>query len=346
MVSSRFSCTLITVSSLFLCRGTRFKKRLWSHRTYSTKRVRHMVRVLIADPIAASAQKRIEDAGFDVVVRDKDADGPISEQIKGFDCVIVRSATKVTKEVLEAADNLKLIVRAGVGLDNIDLKAAEEVGVKVMNTPEAPTVSVAEMVFALMFGLARNITQGDSSMKEEKWNKKLLKGTELWQKKLGVIGFGRIGKEIARRGTSLGMDVLIVEKDRPGREEECAEVGARQVPLDELIEESDYLTVNVPLVPETEGMIGLEELKRMKESAYLINTARGGVVDEEALLKALDQDMIAGAGLDVHVNEPPKKWDLVKHPKVVATPHLASSTSEAQVRVGELTADKVINEFK
>ncbi|TFG10007.1 hydroxyacid dehydrogenase [Candidatus Thorarchaeota archaeon] len=305
-----------------------------------------MVQVLIADPIAASAQKRIEDAGFEVVVRNKDADGPISEQIKGFDCVIVRSATKITKEVLEAADTLKLIVRAGVGLDNIDLEAAEEVGVKVMNTPEAPTVSVAEMVFALMFALARNVTQADSSMKDEKWNKKLLKGTELWQKKLGIMGFGRIGKEIARRGTCLGMDVLIVKKDRPGREAECAEVGARQVSPDQLIEESDYLTVNVPLVPETEGMIGLEELKRMKETAYLINTARGGVVDEDALLKALEQDMIAGAALDVYVDEPPKNWELVKHPKLIATPHLASSTSEAQVRVGELTAEKVINEFK
>ncbi|MFX1560977.1 MAG: NAD(P)-dependent oxidoreductase, partial [Promethearchaeota archaeon] len=167
-----------------------------------------MGRVLVADPIAESAVAKIKAAGLEVVVRDKEKDGPIEEQIMGFDCVVVRSATKVTKEVIEAADKLRLIVRAGVGLDNVDQEAAKAKGVEVQNTPEAPTVSVAELVFALMFALARNVTQADSSMKDERWEKKKLTGTELWNKSLGIIGFGRIGCEVAARAKGFGMDVL------------------------------------------------------------------------------------------------------------------------------------------
>ncbi|MBD3160156.1 MAG: 3-phosphoglycerate dehydrogenase [Candidatus Lokiarchaeota archaeon] len=303
-----------------------------------------MSRVLISDPIAESAIEEMKEAGIEVVMREK----PIEEAIVGFDGAVVRSATKVTKEVLDAADKLKVIVRAGVGLDNIDLDYADECGVKVLNTPEAPSVSVAELVFALMFALARHIPKADAGMNEEKWLKKQLRGVELWEKKLGIIGFGRIGKEIAKRGTGLEMDVLVVKKDKPGREEECREVGARQVDFDELLQEADYLSVNVPLVPETEGMIGKEELGMMKPSAFLINTARGGIVEEDALLQALDDDVIAGAGLDVYSEEPPESsslWKLVKHPKTVTTPHLASTTYEAQDRVGELTAEKVIREL-
>ena len=304
-----------------------------------------MAKVLIADPLAESAVQKMKDAGLEIILRDKETDGPIEQQILGFDGVVIRSATKMTREVIAAADKLKVIVRAGVGLDNVDQEAAKEHGVKVLNTPEAPSVSVAEMVFALMFGLARQISFADNGMKGEKWLKKQIKGIELWQKKLGVIGFGRIGKEIAKRGVAFDMDVLIVKKDKPGREEAVRELGARQVPFDEIIEQADYITLNVPMAPETEGMIGEEELKRMKETTFLINTARGGVVDEQALLKALNEGWIAGAALDVYTSEPPTDWQLAKHPKIVATPHLASSTKEAQVRVGELTADKIIQEL-
>jgi len=303
-----------------------------------------MSRVLISDPIAESAMEEMKEAGIEVVMREK----PIEGAIVGFDGAVVRSATKVTKEVLDAADKLKVIVRAGVGLDNIDLDYADECGVKVLNTPEAPSVSVAELVFAHMFALARHIPKADAGMNDEKWLKKQLRGVELWQKKLGIIGFGRIGKEIAKRGSGLEMDVLVVKKDKPGREEECHEVGARQVEFDELLREADYLTVNVPLVPETKGMIGKEELEMMKPSAFLVNTARGGIVDEDALLQALNDDVIAGAAIDVYSEEPPESsslWELVKHPKTVTTPHLASTTYEAQDRVGELTAQKVIREL-
>ena len=303
-----------------------------------------MARVLIADSLEESAVAKIRDAGLEVVIRNKETDGSIEEQIKGFDCVVVRSATKVTKEVIAAADSLKLVVRAGVGLDNVDLDAAREKGVKVLNTPEAPTASVAEMVLALMFSLARRVAAADSSMKNERWDKKKLSGSELWQKTLGVVGFGRIGYEVAKRAIALDMKVLA--HDVIDIEEICNDIGAERTDLEDLLKRSDYVSLHVPLVPQTRGMIGERELDLMKESAFLINTARGGVVDEKALLKALDENKIAGAGLDVFEEEPPVEWELVKHPKVVATPHLSSSTSEAQVRVGELTAEKVIGEFK
>ncbi|MFW9793425.1 MAG: hydroxyacid dehydrogenase [Candidatus Thorarchaeota archaeon] len=303
-----------------------------------------MRRVLIADPVAESAVAEIKAAGHEVIVRNKETDGPIEEQIKGFDCVVVRSATKITREVIEAADKLKLVVRAGVGLDNVDQEAAKEKGVEVQNTPEAPTVSVAEMVFSMMFALARNVTQADSSMKDERWEKKKLTGTELWKKKLGIIGFGRIGCEVASRAKAFDMDILCY--DVLDIEQVCADLGTRRCGIDELIETADYITLHVPLVPQTKGMIGEKEFKKMKKTAFLINTARGGVVDEKALLKALNEGDIAGAGLDVFEKEPPLDWELVKHPKVIATPHLSSSTKEAQVRVGDLTAYKVIQGLK
>ena len=303
-----------------------------------------MGRVLVADPIAESAVAKIKAAGLEVVIRNKEKDGPIEEQIKGFDCVVVRSATKITKEVIEAADILKLVVRAGVGLDNVDQEAAKAKGVEVQNTPEAPTVSVAELVLALMFALARNVTKADSSMKDERWEKKKLTGTELWNKTLGIIGFGRIGCEVAARAKAFDMDILCY--DVIDIKQACADLGTRQSGIDELIATADYVTLHVPLVPQTKGLIGEKEFKKMKKTAFLINTARGGVVDEKALLKALDEGDIAGAALDVFENEPPLDWELAKHPKLIATPHLASSTKEAQVRVGELTADKVIAGLK
>ncbi|MHA1771119.1 MAG: D-2-hydroxyacid dehydrogenase [Candidatus Thorarchaeota archaeon] len=302
-----------------------------------------MARVLVADPIAESAVKKMADAGLDIVIRNQETDGAIVEQIKGFDCIIVRSATKVTKEVIDAADKLRLVVRAGVGLDNVDQEAAKAKGVKVMNTPEAPTVSVAEMVFAHMFALARNMTLADSSMKDERWEKKKLKGVELWQKTIGIIGFGRIGQEVARRANAFGMHVLaydVVDIDSV-----CKELGAKKSSLEEILKEADYITLHVPLIPQTRGMIGEKEFKMMKKTAFIVNTSRGGVIDERALLKALEEGEIAGAGLDVFETEPPTDWRLIKHSKIVATPHLASTTVEAQTRVGELTAEKVINEL-
>ncbi len=302
-----------------------------------------MSRVLVADPIADSAVAKIKDAGIEVVLRDATKDGPIEEHIKGFDGVIVRSATKITKEVIESADQLKVVVRAGVGLDNVDQDAAKEKGVKVLNTPEAPTVSVAEMVFSHMFGLARNITRADSSMKTEKWEKKKLTGTELWNKTLGIVGFGRIGQEVAKRAKALEMEVLAY--DVLDIDDICKEMGAERTELDDLLTRSDYVTLHVPLLPQTKNMISEKQFEMMKETAFLVNTARGGVVDEKALVKALDEGKIAGAGLDVFEEEPPSDWSIIKHPLLIATPHIASSTREAQDRVGDLTAQKIIDEL-
>ena len=303
-----------------------------------------MGRVLIADPIEESAVAKLEAAGLKVVTRNSEKDGPIEEQIKGFDCVVVRSATKITKEVIEAADKLKLVVRAGVGLDNVDQDAAKAKGVTVQNTPEAPSVSVAEMVLSLMFSLARRITQADSSMKDERWEKKKLSGTELWKKTIGIVGFGRIGMELAKRAMALEMNVLAYGGH--DIDKRCKELGVKKADLDTILEQSDYISLHTPLVPETKGLIGEKALKKMKKTAFLINTARGGVIDEKALVKALDEGTIAGAALDVFENEPPKDWQLAKHPKIIATPHLASSTEEGQVRVGELTVQKVIDGLK
>ena len=303
-----------------------------------------MARVLVADAIAESAVKQITDAGIEVVIRNADTDGPVEEQIKGFDGIIIRSATKVTKAVLEAADQLKVVVRAGVGLDNVDQEAAKEHGVLVKNTPEAPTASVAEMVFSLMFSLARNVTQADSSMKDERWEKKKLKGTELWEKTIGIVGFGRIGQELARRAKAFDMNVLAY--DVLDIDDAVKKIGAQRVDLNDLIAKSDYISLHVPFLPQTKNMISDAQFELMKETAFLINTARGGVVDEKALLKALNEGKIAGAALDVFENEPPVDWSSVKHPKLVATPHLASSTKEAQIRVGKLTAEKIIETLK
>lgn len=303
-----------------------------------------MGRVLVADALAESAIQKMKDAGLDVVIRDAEADGPVEEQIKGFDCIVVRSATKVTREVMTSADRLKLIVRAGVGLDNVDLQAAKELGIEVQNTPEAPTVSVAEMVFSLLFALARNITQADISMKDERWEKKKLKGTELWKKTLGIVGFGRIGQEVAKRAKAFDMRVLAY--DVVDINEACKETGAIRAGFDEIVEQADYISLHVPLLPQTKGMFGKSQFERMKSTAFIVNTSRGGVVDEKALVEALDAGQIAGAGLDVFESEPPTDWTVVKHPRVVATPHLASSTKEAQVRVGDLTAQKVIERMK
>jgi D-3-phosphoglycerate dehydrogenase len=302
-----------------------------------------MARVLIADPIEDSAVQRIRSAGIEIVIRDSTADGPLEKQIKGFDGVIVRSASKVTRDVIMASDKLRVVVRAGVGLDNVDQEAAKEKGVKVLNTPEAPTMSVAEMVFTLMFGLARSLTQADSSMKAGKWEKKKFSGTELWKKTLGIVGFGRIGQEVGKRARAFDMRVLAY--DVIDIDDACKKVGAERVSLEEIIKHSDYISLHVPLLPQTKNMFGEREFEKMKRSAFLINTSRGGVVDEKALLKALNEGKIAGAGLDVYENEPPTEWSLVKHPKLIATPHLASSTEEGQARVGELTADKIIAEL-
>ena len=297
------------------------------------------MKVLVCDPLDPKAVEKIKGAGLEVVERVGMSPEELAAELKkGYEIIIVRSATKVRRPAIEAAQGLKLIVRAGVGLDNIDVDAAKERGIEVKNTPKASSISVAELAFAHMLALARSLPQATQSLREGKWEKKAFKGIELYGKTLGVIGIGRIGREVAKRALCFGMRVIAYDKYIT--ESPLSEVAL--VSLDELLRESDFVTLHIP--PDPAGpVIGKEEIEKMKDGAYIINCARGGVVDEEALLEALDSGKLAGAGLDVFGEEPPTNERLLKHPKVTLTPHIGAQTKEAQARVGEEGADIVIS---
>ncbi len=298
------------------------------------------MKVLICDPLAESAVARLREAGLEVVEKTGMSPEELAQELaKGYDAIVVRSATKVRKAAIDAAVGLRLIVRAGVGLDNIDVEYAREKGIEVRNTPRASTDSVAELALAHMLALARSLPQATISLREGKWEKKAFKGIELSGKTLGVIGIGRIGQAVARRALCLGMRVIAFDKFV--KESPIPEV--RMVPLEELLGEADFVTLHVP--PDPAGpVIGQQEIARMKDGAYLINCARGGVVDEAALLAALNSGKLAGAGLDVFEEEPPKDMELLRHPKVSLTPHIGAQTREAQARVGDEVVD-ILLEF-
>ncbi len=300
------------------------------------------MKVLVADSIHEDGVKALKEFA-DVQVATGLSREELVKRIGDFDVLVVRSATKVTKDVLKAAGNLKLVVRAGVGLDNIDIDAAEKAGVKVANTPGAPTIAVAELVMGLMLAWARNISRADAGMKQGKWEKSELEGTELREKTLGIAGTGRVGQAVGRRAKAFGMDLLLYDvKEVPGFAEE---VGGRYVDLETLLRESDYVTLHVPLIPQTDHMIGGKEFGLMKSTAVLINTARGEVVDEAALIDALKNKKIAGAGLDVYEQEPPEGSPLLELPNVILTPHLGASTKEAQREAAVLAAKKIKEEL-
>ena len=298
------------------------------------------MKVLICDPLAESAVARLKEAGLEVVEKTGMSPEELAQELaKGYEAIVVRSATKVRKPAIDAAVGLRLIVRAGVGLDNIEVEYARKKGIEVRNTPRASTDSVAELTLAHMLALARSLPQATQSLREGRWEKKAFRGIELSGKTLGVIGIGRIGQAVARRALCLGMHV--VAYDKFVKESPLSEV--RMVPLEELLWEADFVTLHVP--PDPAGpVIGKEEIAKMKPGAYLINCARGGVVDEAALLEALNSGKLAGAGLDVYQEEPPKNMELLRHPKVSLTPHIGAQTKEAQGRVGDEVVD-ILLEF-
>jgi len=299
------------------------------------------MKVLICDPLAESAIARLKEAGLEVVERTGMSPEELAAELaKGYDAVVVRSATKVRKAAIDAAVGLKLIVRAGVGLDNIDVEYAREKGIQVRNTPRASTDSVAELALAHMLALARALPQATISLREGRWEKKAFKGIELAGKTLGVVGIGRIGQAVAKRALCLGMRVIAFDKFV--KESPLPQV--RMVSLEELLREADFVTLHVPADP-AGPVIGEQEIARMKEGAYLINCARGGVIDESALLAALDSGKLAGAGLDVFEEEPPTDMELLRHPKVSLTPHIGAQTKEAQARVGDEVVD-ILLEFE
>lgn len=298
-----------------------------------------MRKILVADLLNKKAMEELQGIkNFEVSVKTGMNEDELSKTIPPFEAIVVRSSTKVTKKVIDSAENLKIIVRAGIGLDNIDSKSAEEKGIKVANTPTATSISVAELTLGLMLSLARRISYADRSMKEHRWEKKTLEGTELYGKTLGIIGFGRIGREVAKRARAFGMEIIAYDVIR------IPDPDVKQVEKEELLRNADYITIHVPLTEQTKGMIGKKEFEIMKNGAYIVNIARGGVVDEKALLEALNSGKVKGAGLDVFEKEPPEDFSLIDHPNVVCTPHIGAAAEEGQERAG-FEVVKILKEF-
>ncbi len=289
-----------------------------------------MKKILIADSLDQEALEKIESIpDFEVTLKTGMDENELVKTIPDFNATVVRGATKITKNVIDAASNLELIIRAGIGLDNIDLAAAREKGVEVANTPAATSISVAEHTFGLMIAAVRNHGQANLSMKEHKWEKKKLSGTELYGKILGVIGIGRIGQEVAKRALAFGMkvmtyDVMDVETD----------LDVKKVGFEELIGLADIITLHLPLTDKTKHMISDREFEKMKDGVILVNASRGGTVDEGALLRAIEAGKIRAAALDVFEKEPPEDFTLINHPSVIATPHIGAAAKEGQKRAG------------
>jgi len=295
------------------------------------------MKILVSDGLDEAALQKLR-SSYDVDSLELSQE-ELLNNIGNYDALIVRSRTKVTKEIIEKGRNLKVIARAGVGVDNIDVEAAKKKGIVVVNAPTGSTVSVAELTMGLIISIARQIPQADKSVKEGKWEKKRFEGTELAGKILGLIGLGRIGTQVAERARAFGMET--VGFDPYLTEEKAKEKGVKLLSLEELLRVSDFVSIHCALTPETMGMIGEKELAKMKKTAYLINSARGGIVDEEALYEALKAGRIAGAALDVFEKEPPSGSPLLSLDNVVFTPHLGASTKEAQPRTGMIIVDQV-----
>lgn len=294
------------------------------------------MKVLICDPTDPKALQAIEDAGIEVVDRPEITAEELLEAIPEYHCMVVRSRTKVREPVIDRAENLKAIVRAGVGLDNIDVEYAESKGIQVLNTPSASTRAVAELTIGYLFALARRIPQMTISMRDGKWEKKKFLGIELYGKTLGVIGTGRIGQAVAEKAHCLGMKVLGYDP----YVQEAPKIDF--VSLDELLARADFITLHIPHNDETHHIIDAEALGKMKDNVRLVNCGRGGIIDEEALYQAIQDGKVAGAALDVFAQEPPQDSPLFTLDEVIGSPHVGAGTGEAKARVGEVAAQKVI----
>jgi len=297
------------------------------------------MKVLVNDAIAEAGVAKLKDAGFEVVVDHLEPEA-LKAQIKNYDGLIVRSATKATREIIEAADNLKVIGRAGVGLDNVDREAAKERGIEVRNTPAATSISVAELALGMLFAAARHIGQGTVSLKQGRWDKKKFKGIELYGKTLGIIGMGRIGSELARRAKAMGMTVVF--NDALVKESEFAEFKS----LDEVLANADFLSLHLPHTDSTHYLINAEAIAKMKDGAILVNASRGGVVDEDALYEALKSGKLRSAAIDVYETEPVTEHKLFELENVVLTPHVGAQAKEGQLRAGIQVAEEVIKVLK
>jgi D-3-phosphoglycerate dehydrogenase len=301
-------------------------------------------KILVLEGITDRGLEILRAEGWTVDVQKALPPVELAQRIPPYEALLIRSGSQVTREVLEAATSLKVIGRPGVGVDNVDLAAATRRGVIVMNSPGGNLISTAELAMALLLALARNIPQADASMKAGKWDRKSFAGVELSGKRIGVVGLGRIGREVAARCRALGMEVAAHDPFVSPAVAEQAHVKLRS--LDELLQSSDFLTLHTTLTRETHHLLGKKELAGAKPGIRIVNAARGELIDEEALLAALESGRVAGAALDVHGQEPPQDWRLAQHPRVVATPHIGAATREAQERVGTDIAIQVRDYLK
>mgnify|MGYP001562718209 CR=1 FL=1 len=303
-----------------------------------------MIRILVTDGMEKNAVKELKAKGFEVVEKFYEPE-VLGEALKEFDVIVVRSATKVRKPIIDKAaeaGRLKLIIRGGVGVDNIDVAYAREKGINVSNTPNASSASVAELTLAHMFAVSRFVNISNVSMRQGKWDKKKYVGVEIAGKTLGLVGFGRISRELAKKASALGMTVIYT--DIIGKAKDCDEYEFCE--LNDVLKRADYLSLHIPFIKEQGATIGKEQLDMMKDGSFLINCARGGVVDEAALIEALDNGKLAGAGVDVFVEEPTKNETLINHPKVSVTPHIGAATQEAQTRIGTEIISIILDFFK
>jgi len=301
-------------------------------------------KILVSDKLSEEGLAILKaDKNVQIDIKTGLTEDEIIKIISDYDAILVRSGTKVTKKIIDAGKNLKIIGRAGVGVDNVDVPAASSKGIYVVNAPEGNTISTAEQTMALMLALARKTPPAHHSMDQGNWDRKSFEGIELYDKTLGIIGLGRIGKEVAHRAKAFGMKIL--GYDPYLREEQAEILGIKLASLDEIYKSADIITVHTPLTEKTKGMISKKEIATMKPSVFLINAARGGIMVEEDVAAALKDGKIGGAAFDVYSSEPPKEYIFKGLPNCITTPHLGASTSEAQINVAVETAKVVVDFF-
>jgi len=298
-----------------------------------------LMKVLVSDSLAEEGVKRLQ-SGADVDVITNLSPEELIETIKNYDALVIRSGTKVTADVIKAADRLKVIGRAGVGIDNVDVEAATKKGIIVLNTPGGNTISAAEHTIAMMLALARNIPQANAALHNGEWNRKKYTGVEFFNKTLGVVGLGRVGAEVATRMKSFGMQILAY--DPFVTEERAQQMGITLADLETVIRGGDFITVHTPLTNETRNLIDEDEFKIMKPGVRIVNCARGGIINEASLAKAVAEGKVAGAAVDVFTKEPPTGNPILEQERIIVTPHLGASTAEAQVNVALAVADQIL----
>ena len=304
-----------------------------------------MYKVLVSDAISDTGLKALYDhPNFVVDLHPGLAPADLKNMINDYDALIVRSATQVTADILENATRLRVIARAGVGVDNIDVSAATKKGIIVINAPGANTISAAELTMAMMLSLARSIPHAHASTSKGKWERSAFSGVELYEKTLGVVGMGKIGTEVANRAKSFGMTIL--GYDPYLTEDRADQLGIKKATLDEIAQQADFITIHTPLIKETRGLINDEYLAKTKHGVRIINCARGGLIDEAALVRALNSGQVAGAALDVFETEPSTNYELLGHPNIIVTPHLGASTVEAQEKVAHEVSEEIIEIFE